>query len=71
MLFGAGVAGGQVVGALDEQGRGAAIDLASGAGAAGGTLLQAGNLGATLLALGDVDPAEYLGSHVPVTAVMS
>ena len=71
MLLGAGVAGGRSVGALDDQGRGAAVDLGSGEGASSGTVLQAGHLGATLLALGDVDPAAYLETFTPLTAVLA
>ncbi|MEC7946168.1 MAG: DUF1501 domain-containing protein [Myxococcota bacterium] len=71
MLFGAGVAGGQIIGALDDQGRGQGIDLVSGASTASGVTLQAGHLGATLLALGDVDPGDYLDAFDPVSAVLA
>ncbi|MED5372220.1 MAG: DUF1501 domain-containing protein [Myxococcota bacterium] len=69
MLIGSGIRGGQAVGALDDQARGAAIDLSSGAAFESGTRLTASNLGATLLALGDVDPGDYTDS-APLTAVM-
>lgn len=69
MLVGAGVQGGQTVGALSEQSRGLPIDLQSGQALDGGVSLTAANLGATLLAMGDVDPAEFTDAE-PFQAVM-
>lgn len=69
MLMGAGIRGGQALGALDEQARGGKIDLSTGQASASGVTLAAQNLGATLLALGDVDPGRYLQAG-PLTAVM-
>ncbi len=69
MLVGAGVRGGQTVGALSEQSRGLPIDLNTGLAMDGGTALTAANLGATLLAMGDVDPAEFTTAE-PLAAVM-
>jgi len=71
LLFGAGVRGGQTLGALDDQGRGAGVDLGSGEGSSSGVVLQAGHLGATLLALGDVDPGDYLETFAPIAGVMA
>jgi uncharacterized protein (DUF1501 family) len=61
MLIGAGVQGGQVVGGLDSAGLGLEVE---------GTQLLAAHLGATLLAMGDVDPAEYLGDVAPISPAM-
>ena len=72
MLLGSGVAGGQVVGAYDDDVVGAAMDLQTGETTSSGTRLQASHLGATLLALGDVDPGPYLGEDVgPIEALLS
>ncbi len=71
MLFGAGVAGGQVVGGMDGRFLGRPVDLASGAPTDGGTPLVAAHLGATLLALGDVDPGDRLPGIEPIAAVMA
>ncbi len=70
MLIGAGVAGGQAIGAYDSELLGLPVDLASGALHSGGTSLLAGHLGATLLALGDVDPAEYVRGASPILAAI-
>ena len=69
MLVGAGVQGGQTVGALSDQARGVPIDLESGQASDGGVSLTSSNLGATLLAMGDVDPAEFTDAQ-PLRAVM-
>ncbi len=70
MLLGAGVAGGQVIGGLDDDGQGMAIDLASGASTTSGVSLTGGNLGATLLAMGGLDPGDFLYEIDPITAAM-
>jgi uncharacterized protein (DUF1501 family) len=70
MLVGAGVRGGQVIGAYDEYLMGGAVDLSSGAVTEGGVALTPGHLGATLLALGDVDPGEYTDGAEPIAAVL-
>jgi len=59
MLVGAGVNGGRVVGAFQDDLTGAGVDLASGELSDSGERLNAGHLGATLLAMGDVDPEEF------------
>lgn len=69
MLIGSGIRGGQRCGALDEQARGAKIDLASGQASASRETFAAPNLGATLLALEDVGPGRYTDAP-PLTAVM-
>jgi hypothetical protein len=71
MLVGSGIQGGQTIGALDAYGQGHAVDLGTGAIRDGGTALLPEHLGATLLTLGDVDPAEFLESPGPITAVIS
>lgn len=69
LLFGAGVAGGRVIGGYDDQVAGEAVDLASGDIHASGEALVPGHLGATLLALADIDPAEHF-SEAPIAAVL-
>ncbi|MFT5680987.1 MAG: hypothetical protein ACI8RZ_001893 [Myxococcota bacterium] len=71
MLLGAGVTGGQVIGAMDDNFQGSSVDLASGAVSSSGTDLLPNTLGATLLAMADIDPGDHLtdGSQ-PITAVM-
>lgn len=71
LLFGSGIAGGQVVGGLDGSFLGRPVDLASGGVTDGGTPLVAAHLGATLLALGDIDPGAHLPGIDPIAAVMS
>ncbi len=72
MLMGAGVAGGQVIGELDDTYQGSAIDLSSGEVTASGTDLLPSTLGATLLAMADIDPGDHLtdGSQ-PITAAIA
>jgi hypothetical protein len=70
MLIGAGVQGGQVVGALDQSGLGQPVNLQTGQLQSGGTALLPAHIGATLLALGDVDPAEFTGSAAPIQALI-
>jgi len=67
MLVGAGVAGGRVVGAFDDDLLGEGVDLASGETSDKGRALTSGVLGATLLAMGDRDP----GDTDPLTAIMA
>lgn len=61
MLVGAGVAGGQVVGGLDDELIGEEVQ---------GSRIDARHLGATLLAMGDVDPAEYVDVD-PIEALLA
>ena len=69
MLIGAGIRGGNAYGALDDQARGAKIEMSTGQASSSGETFGAKNLGATLLALGDVDPERYIQAS-PLTAVM-
>jgi uncharacterized protein (DUF1501 family) len=70
MIVGAGVDGGQVVGAFNEDVASSPVNLATGEVDSGGTYLFPAHLGATLLALGDVDPEPYLGDAQPIEAVI-
>jgi hypothetical protein len=58
MLLGAGVRGGQVLGAHDDGFAGAGVDRATGALDPDAPFLDGAALGATLLALADVDPGD-------------
>ena len=69
--MGAGVRGGQVLGSLDSNAQGEAMDLSTGESSSKGTKLFPAHVGATLLALGDVDPGDYLPQgEQPIAAVM-
>ena len=70
MLSGAGVAGGQVIGQVNDSALGAPIDLASGWESDSGVVLSPGHLGATLLALADRDPGDVVGASDPITAAL-
>jgi hypothetical protein len=70
MLLGAGVAGGQVIGGLDFDAAGRAIDMASGGLSDSGTDLLPGHLGATLMALGGHDPANLVLGYDPILAAL-
>jgi len=70
LLIGAGVAGGQVIGAVDEYSVGQAVDLAAGGTSETGAQLLPDHLGATLLALADVDPEAHTAAP-PITAVLA
>ncbi len=70
MLVGAGVQGGTVVGAFEEDLTGAPVDLASGDLSDTGEVMTAAHLGATLLTMGDVDPSEFFQAS-PVTGALA
>jgi hypothetical protein len=70
MLIGSGVQGGQVVGALDDGGKGQAIQLDTGELREAGTRLVPAHIGATLLALGDVDPGPFTDGAQPIEALI-
>lgn len=70
LLFGAGVAGGRVVGAYDDTLLGEPIDPATGDPSPVGVSLTPDHLGATLLALGDVDPAAWSAAD-PISALLA
>jgi len=69
LVYGPGVAGGQVIGGFDDSLMGRRIDLTTGGVDAGGERLTSAHLGATVLALGDVDPTAYLGVE-PIGAAL-
>ncbi|MFM2248512.1 MAG: hypothetical protein RL071_4587, partial [Pseudomonadota bacterium] len=69
--IGAGVRGGQTLGAVDGEGKGVALDLDSGATGAGGELIGAAHFGATLLALGGVSPTDVGISQPPIRAALA
>ena len=70
MLIGAGIAGGQVIGRLDDDGIGLPVDLDSGEPSGSGAALSPDHLGATLLALADRDPGDVVGASDPITAAL-
>ncbi|MFN7146607.1 MAG: DUF1501 domain-containing protein, partial [Myxococcota bacterium] len=71
MLVGAGVRGGQVIGAMDENFQGRPVDLATGEVTDSGTGLLPGHLGATLLAMADIDPTDLTDGAAPIEAVIA
>ncbi len=68
MLVGAGVRGGQVIGAYDDDLMGRPISLATGQLDDKGVGVTSSHLGATLLALGGLDPA--LAGESPIEAAL-
>lgn len=68
MLVGAGVAGGQVVGASDDTLSGVAVDAASGAPSASGALVTPASLAAGLLQRFGVEPGGQYADVTPFTA---
>ena len=71
MLIGAGIAGGQSIGAVDDSGIGFAIDPDSGALSTSGEALSPAHLGATLLTLSGLNAEEYTGDVPPIRALLS
>ena len=71
MLIGAGIRGGQVIGANDSYYLGRPIDLTSGDFDDAGTGLLPDHLGATLYALADVDPADAGVEEDPILAALT
>jgi len=71
MLIGAGVAGGQSIGGLDDNGHGHPINLSTGQSSLSGVSLTGAHLGATLMSMGGLDPSDFLFDILPITAVMS
>ena len=71
MLIGAGVAGGQVVGATDSGLAAASIDLVTGQASASGTPLDISAVLAGILSSFDVDPAMAFPGITPFSAPMS
>ena len=70
MLLGSGIRGGQVIGGLSDSGQGLPVDPVGGEHSEVGVHLEPHHLGATLLSMGDVDPAEYMESPLPIDAVL-
>jgi uncharacterized protein (DUF1501 family) len=72
LVFGAGVAGGRVLGATDNQLGAQSLDLATGqVDSQNGVQLQTGNLVAGVLELAGVDPSGYLPGVEPFHAIHS
>ena len=71
MLVGRGITGDRVVGAYDDSFYGKGLDPVTGETDRDAPLLSAEALGATLLSLGDIDPAEYVPTVDPITAVLT
>lgn len=70
MLLGSGVAGGQMLGAFDDQFRGTGVDRQN--GGPGSTLLNAAHIGATLVALAGEDPVTHVASvEGPLEALLA
>jgi len=70
LMMGSGIQGGQVVGGLDETGRGRRINFDTGVASSDGRLMGPNEFGATLLALGGIDSTEALGDTQAIRAVM-
>lgn len=71
MLIGAGIRGGQVIGAHDSDYLGQPVDLATGELDDGGNSLLPGHLGATLYTLAGMDPVEAGIDEAPILAALS
>jgi hypothetical protein len=71
LLFGAGLAGGRVIGGLDTNYYGVPVDPVSGDIAGEGVAPDTSALGATLLTLADVDPAEFVPGAEPIGGVIA
>ena len=71
LLVGAGVAGGQAIGAYDESCGGEKVDLLSGETTESGVSLLPDHIGATLLTLAGVDSEALLPGVEPVHAAIS
>jgi hypothetical protein len=71
LLFGAGLRGDQVIGALDAGMAGVAIDPGSGAPDPAGVAPGPGHLGATLLQLAGLDPEAVLPGLPPLTCALA
>jgi len=70
MLMGAGIQGGQVIGAMNDSFQGEPVVLSTGEVSTSGTMLTPEHLGATLLTLSDIDSAEYLPNAAPIQALL-
>lgn len=70
MLIGAGVQGGQVIGAMDEEFSGSPVQLETGEVSSNGTSLLPAHLGATILEILGLDYGEYLAQGEPIRAAI-
>lgn len=70
MLIGSGIKGGQVIGELNDNYEGKAVDIESGAVDDNGEGLLPGHLGATLLELAGLDYTQYVTQGRPIKAAM-
>ena len=70
LLIGAGVQGGQVIGAYGDEVTGERVDLESGELLEDGTKLESSHVGATLFALADLDYDEHFPSDAPIWAAL-
>ncbi len=70
MLIGAGVQGGQVIGAMDEEFSGSPVQLETGEVSSTGTSLLPAHLSATILEIMGLDYGEYLAQGEPVWAAI-
>lgn len=72
MLLGSGIRGGQVIGKMNDDFQGEAVDLSSGQVSTTGVGLLPSHLGATLLALADINPDEMITDGAqPITALLA
>jgi uncharacterized protein (DUF1501 family) len=71
LVIGPGVTGGRTIGGYTDLYAGIGVDPASGDPDPARAGIDAKSFGATLLALGDVDPAQYLGSADVITGVLA
>lgn len=70
MLIGSGIRGGQVIGRINDNYEGEAVDVATGQVSESGEGLLPGHIGATLLELAGVDYTKYVTQGQPITAAM-
>ena len=70
LLIGAGVQGGQVIGAFGDEVTGERVDLQTGEVIEDGTKLESAHVGATLMSLADIDYAEHFPTTDPIWAAL-
>ena len=71
MMIGAGVSGGQTVGAFRKGLLGEQVSLSTGQPSSSGTILSAANVGATVLTLAGLDAGEHIQGAEPISAVIA
>jgi uncharacterized protein (DUF1501 family) len=69
LVFGAGVRGGRVLGATDDQQNALNADLESGVASATGSQIQGANLASGLLELVGIDPSPHFPGIAPLRAL--